>query len=82
MSRTKKRITTPLIHEKGGYVHRVRRLEDEDAQAEVAQGMAEYYDESTMDEDDWEEFFRRMEEELEAQYEWEHLMDEEENNDA
>ena len=82
MSRTKKRITTPLIHEKGGYVHRVRRLEDEDAQAEVAQGMAEYYDGSTMDEDDWEEFFRRMEEELEAQYEWEHLMDEEENNDA
>lgn len=78
MSRTKKRITTPLIHEKGGYVHEVRRLRDEDAVSEIEDGLADYeaYKE-TMSDAEWDEFWRAIDADLEYQQAWQQAIDDE-----
>ena len=82
MSRTKKRITTPLIHEKGSYVHRVRTLETTDAEEEIALGMEDYesFKERVADAE-WDEYWRALDADLEYQQAWAQYIDEEQQSE-
>lgn len=83
MSKTKKRITTPLIHEKGHYVHRVRRIEDEDALAQIEEELRMMDDDVRPDEQErlddleWDQYFERLHAEVAMQEAWQQAIDDE-----
>lgn len=92
MSRTiRKRITTPLIT-KGTYAHKRKRVEDEDCDEQIQEGVDMY--DATKNTDDlfadyeahreaevdkeWDEYWRALDADLEYQQAWQQMIDDDE----